>query len=107
MAKTVPPVNPKKKRVTMNLAYKQHILKESEVAGNLVRGTAIKYGIQPKQIRDWRKSFAESHDASMATATGCDYTVLKAHRLLQSSKLKRFKAGGRKPAFPGVLGKDP
>jgi hypothetical protein len=71
-------------------------------AKNSIKATARKYGVEPSQIRSWKKSF---NDAMTKAVEAPVYvgrpnpTITKLYRRLNSNHRSRAKAGGRPTLF--------
>lgn len=125
MKVTIAPV----KRVSITLFDKAQIIVEAYSAENTVRGTARKYKIQPKQIRQWKKkglvemfqghrhrvtplnattdavraNMMNDEDLEMDEAAEQTTTLLSRQQLMKKrkrlSKAYRLEGGGRKKKF--------
>ena len=125
MKVTIAPV----KRVSITLFDKAQIIVEAYSAENTVRGTARKYKIQPKQIRQWKKkglvemfqghrhrvtplnattdavraNMMNDEDLEMDEAAEQTTTLLNRQQLMKKrkrlSKAYRLQGGGRKKIY--------
>jgi transposase-like protein len=93
---------PPTRRHSMTLAYKKEILREAGQSNSSIKATAKKYGVEPVQIRKWKKAFEDAMTKAIEAPIypgRVNPTVTKTYRRLCSNNRRRYNHGGRPTLF--------